>query len=265
MSLAVSIKNLSHKYEKNEILKNISFNIEKGSFFIIIGPNGSGKTTLLKNIAGMEKFSNGNISILEKNLKKYSTRELAKKIAFVPQTVSLDFPFSVFEIVRMGRSPHLGLLGSESDSDIQTIKKAMKFTDIEHLAKRKIHQLSGGECQRTSIARAICQEPQIMLLDEPTAALDIGHQTKIMDLMEKLKKEQGMTIIMISHDVNLAALYADNILVLKDGEVISQGNPKDVITYETLEIAYECVVLVDDSPFGNHPRISLVPEKYGRI
>jgi len=258
----VCFENVCHQYDKNDILKNISFNVPQGSFFIIIGPNGSGKTTLLKIIAGLEKPTSGTISILNQIVNKYSIKELAKVLAYVPQTSPVDFPFSVLDIVRMGRSPHLGLFGDENNDDIKIAEQAMIFTHTDHLANRKINQLSGGECQRVSIARAICQEPQILLLDEPTAALDLGHQTRVMDLMEKLKTERGMTIIMISHDVNLAALYGDNVLVLKDGEIIAQGTPNDVMTYETLEAAYQCVVLVDESPLGKHPRITLVPEKY---
>ncbi|MBF0449895.1 MAG: heme ABC transporter ATP-binding protein [Candidatus Magnetomorum sp.] len=264
MNTALCVENISHQYEKTDILKKVSFKVKQGSFCIIIGPNGSGKTTLLKTIAGMEKSKEGYISILGRNLKTYAIRELAKILAYVPQTASLDFPFSVFDVVRMGRSPHLGVLGNERESDIEIVQKAMVFTDIEHLAKRKMNCLSGGESQRVNIARAICQEPQIILLDEPTASLDLGHQTRIMDLMAKLKTDRGMTIIMISHDINLAALYGDQILILKEGEIVSQGAPKDVITYETIETTYECIVLVDESPLGGHPRVTLVPEKYGR-
>ncbi|KPA18274.1 iron-dicitrate ABC transporter ATP-binding protein [Candidatus Magnetomorum sp. HK-1] len=262
MNTVLSLENISHKYEQTDILKDISFKVNQENFFIVIGPNGSGKTTLLKTIAGIEKKYKGQIFISGRSLKEYSIGELARTMAYVPQTPPMDFPFSVFEVVRLGRSPHLGLLGSESKKDIEIAQKAMAFTDIEHLAKRKIHQLSGGECQRVNIARAICQEPKIILLDEPTASLDLGHQTQIMDLMEKLKTEQGMTIVMISHDVNLASVYGDHILILKDGKIVDQGPPIEVMTYQTIEFAYQCVVLLDKSPLGNHPRVTLVPEKY---
>ena len=162
----------------------------------------------------------------------------------------------------MGRSPHLGILGLEQEIDLEIAKQAIAFTGVEHLANRKMDQLSGGELQRVFLARAICQEPQIMLLDEPTASLDLAHQGKIMDLMEKLKKEKGVTIVMVSHDVNLAAMYADRLLLLKDGKIVSCGLPGEVLTYQTLEEAYGCKLLVDESPLGKSPRITLVPQKF---
>lgn len=162
----------------------------------------------------------------------------------------------------MGRSPHLGVLGLERKEDMELARQALAFTGMEHLAGRKLYQLSGGEQQRAFIARAICQQPQIMLLDEPTASLDLAHQVRVMDLMEKLKEEKGVTVIMVSHDVNLAAMYGDQLLLLKAGEIVSQGPPEEVLTFETLEKAYDCTLLVDKSPLGKLPRVTLVPGKY---
>jgi iron complex transport system ATP-binding protein len=138
----------------------------------------------------------------------------------------------------------------------------MALTGVAHLAQRRVTNLSGGEFQRVSIARAICQKPQILLLDEPTAALDLGHQIRIMDLMEKLKEERQLTVIMVSHDVNLAAMYASRLLLLKEGKIVSQGFPEDVLTYEKLEAAYDCPLLVDQSPLGKVRRITQVPQKF---
>ena len=140
--------------------------------------------------------------------------------------------------------------------------QAISFAGVEHLAHRRINQLSGGESQRVFIAKAICQEPEIILLDEPTASLDLAHQIKTMDLMEKLKKEKKMTVVMISHDINLAAMYGTCILLLKNGKIISLGSPEDVLTFETLEKAYGCKLLVDKSPVGLFTRITPVPQKY---
>ena len=130
---------------------------------------------------------------------------------------------------------------------------------MSHLADRKIDQLSGGERQRVFIARALCQEPRLLLLDEPTAALDLAHQIRVMDLMERLKRETGVTIVMVSHDVNLAAMYADRLLLLKAGRVVCLGKPRQVMTYDILESVYECPLLVDENPLGGMPRINLVP------
>jgi iron complex transport system ATP-binding protein len=216
----------------------------------------------MKVLSGIERFQRGHLNILKRSFQKYSRKALARKIAFVPQTIPVDFPFTVMELVLMGRSPHLGILGLEQSEDVDIADRAMSFTGIRHLAHRKIEQLSGGERQRVFIARAIAQEPEIMLLDEPTAALDIAHQITIMDLMEKLKKEKGLTVIMVSHDINLAAMYGDRLLILKEGNVVGMGAPETVLTYDTLEKAYGCQLLVDKSPLGAYPRITPVPGRY---
>ena len=162
----------------------------------------------------------------------------------------------------MGRSPHLGILALERDHDLELARKAMEFTGILSLADRKMDQLSGGERQRVFIARAICQEPGIMLLDEPTASLDLTHQIRIMDLMEKLRKEKGLTIVMVSHDINLAAMYATCLLLLKGGKAEGIGAPDEILTFKKLEQIYECPLLVDESPLGGFKRITLVPNKF---
>lgn len=162
----------------------------------------------------------------------------------------------------MGRSPYKGLLGFDDRTDLRIAQQAMAFTEVEHLSARKMGQLSGGEQQRVLIARAICQEPEIILLDEPTASLDLAHQVRVMDLMEQLQKEKGVTVIMVSHDINLACMYAQSLLLIKEGRIVSIGSPDQVLNYETLEKAYGCPLLVDQSPLGNFPRITLVPKRF---
>jgi len=236
--------------------------VATGNFFIIIGPNGSGKTTLLKVMAGILKSQTDQLEILNRPVDHYSRKALARTIAFVPQMIPVDFPFSVTEIVLMGRSPYLGMLGLEQEKDLEIAKQALTFTGVEHLAHRKLDQLSGGEQQRVFVAKAICQEPEIILLDEPTASLDLAHQVRLMDLMEKLKNERGITVVMVSHDVNLAAMYGDRLLLLDKGEIVNLGAPKEVLTFQTLEQVYGCTLLVDESPLGNCPRVTPVPRKY---
>jgi iron complex transport system ATP-binding protein len=262
---AIEIKDLSHSYNSLVVLSTITFSIQKGDFFIVIGPNGSGKTTLLKIISGLVKLQQGHITILDQSIQSYTRKALAQKIAYVPQMVSMDFPFTVLEVVLMGRSPHLGPLGLGQEKDIEIAAKAMAFTGVEHLTDRKLEQLSGGEQQRVLIARAICQDPEVILLDEPTASLDLAHQVRIMDMMENLKKEKNVTIVMVSHDVNLAAMYGENLLLLKEGRIVGRGRAKDVITYQVLEKAYGCTILVDESPIGEYPRVTLVPQKHMRV
>ena len=261
MKFAIEVKNLSHSYGNRTVLKNLSFPISMGDFFIIIGPNGSGKTTLMKTISGIEKLQKGQLVILDRPLQNYTRKALAKIIAFVPQMIPVDFPFTVSEVVLMGRSPHLGVLGLEQKKDLEIANQAMTFTGVEHLSKRRLDQLSGGELQRVFITRAICQESKIILLDEPTASLDLAHQVRVMDLMEKLKEEKKIAVVMVSHDVNLAAMYGDCLLLLKEGQIVSMGKPGAVLTYKTLEKAYDCMLLVDESPLGKFPQVTLVPQK----
>jgi len=202
MRPAVDVHKLGYRYGRSAILEDLSFSITAGVFFIVIGPNGSGKTTLMKIMAGHLRPRRGKISILGKSLRSYSRRQLACRMAYLPQLTRLDFPMSVKDLVLMGRSPHLGMLGLESDQDHRLAENAMRYTHVLHLSGRRMDQLSGGEQQRVLIARAICQQPEIILLDEPTAALDLAHQVAVMDLMERLKLEKNITVVMISHDVS---------------------------------------------------------------
>ena len=262
MNIAVNVKNVSYAFAGRPVIQNLSFSVAAADFFIIIGPNGSGKTTLLKIFAGLYRPRAGQTEILGRRITEYKPKSLARTIAMVPQQLPLDFPFTVAESVLMGRAPYHGALGIEDQRDFTIAKQAMAFTEVEHLADRRLDQLSGGEQQRVFIARAICQEPRIMLLDEPTASLDLAHQVRIMDLMERLKAEKQVTVIMVSHDVNIAALYADQLLLLKDGKILRSGLPREVLTFQNLEEAYGCELLVDESPLGDSPRITPVPGKF---
>ena len=262
MKNAIAVDRLSYAYGKNDVLKHVRFTVASGDFFVIIGPNGSGKTTLMKLMAGLEKLPEGHLSILGRELQNYKKKDLARKIAFVPQEVPTDFPFSVMGVVLMGRSPYQGTLGLERARDVEKARQAIAFTGVSHLADRKLNALSGGERQRVFIARAICQEPEIMLLDEPTASLDLAHQIRIMDLMEKLQQEKKITIVMVSHDLNLAAMYGTRLLLLNKGEIVKIGLPEEVLTFQTLEDAYGCTLLVDENPLGKFPRVNLVPGKF---
>jgi len=262
MKPSIQATSLHATYVSLSVLQDVSFSVPKGEFFIIIGPNGSGKTTLLKILSAIMPFQRGNLEISGIPMAKYSRRSLARIMALVPQTVPEDLPFTVRELILMARTPRMGLLGLEGDQDIRMAEEAMAFTGVGPLAERKMDQLSGGERQRVFIARAICQEPQIILLDEPTAALDLAHQVRIMDLMEKLRTEKGLTIVMVSHDINLAAMYGNRLMLLKKGRIVKMGLPGDVLTFETLEETYECPLLVDESPLGNFRRVTLVPRKF---
>ena len=258
---AIAVNDLFLSYRKTPILHNISLNIEPGEFFMIIGPNGAGKTSLLKAIAHLIPVDKGSIKILGRSLNNYSKRQLAQVAAMVPQQVATYFPFTVEETVLMGRSPHLGMFSLEGKEDLAITRQSMEFTDVAHLADRKLDQVSGGERQRVIIARAICQQPKIILLDEPTAALDPSHQLKIMDLMERLRREHQITVVMVSHDLNLAAMYGHRLILLKEGKIEKTGTPEEVLTEAQLISSYNCNLSVDHNPLTGTPRINLIPEK----
>ena len=262
MNTAIRAQDLSYQRSAYFFLDKLRFSIRKGEFFVIIGPNGSGKTTLMRLLSGIEPSGAGELEVMALPMGQYGRRKLAKTIAFVPQALPVDLPFTAAEVVLMGRAPHMGLLGLESPADMAVAGRVMSFTGLEHLAGRRLKELSGGECQRVFIARAICQEPQIMLLDEPTAALDLAHQLMIMDLLESLRKTKGVTVVMVSHDLNLAAMYADRLLLLKEGRMVRMGTPSEVLQRQILEETYGCRLVVDQSPVGQFPRISMISEKH---
>ena len=258
----LDINNISLNFRDKLILFNVSFSVSAGEFFVILGPNGAGKTSLLKVLSGLQNAQSGSVSVKDKNISEYRRRKLSQIIAMVPQHIEVGFPFTVADTVIMGRTPHLGILGMEGKNDFNIAEEAMKFTDVAYLSERKLFQLSGGELQRVIIARAICQQPEIILLDEPTTALDPAHQLKIMDLMEKFRREHGTTIIMVSHDLNLASMYGHRLLLLKEGRVVKTGDPRSVLNKELLEESYGCRMLVDESPLGHVARVTPIPDKY---
>ena len=262
MTSAVRAGDIAYRYSGSAVLQKVDLTVSQGEFFIIAGPNGSGKTTLLKILAGIFRSFDGDILIKDRPLQEYGKREFARVVAYVPQAVGDNFPFTVLQSALMGRTPHLGLLGIERAPDYKVAMDALIFTGVDHLAHRKIDQLSGGERQRVYIARAICQEPEILLLDEPTASLDPAHQVRIMDLMDRLRESRNMTVVMVSHDLNIAAMYADTILMLKEGKVVHRGKPGEVLVPEILEETYGCKMMVDESPAGPFPRVLPLPEKF---
>jgi len=256
---SVAVDSITVMAGGKKILDGLSCEAQHNDFLAIIGPNGAGKTTLLRALCGLTTLAQGKIRILEKKLTVYSRKKLAATVALVPQQMNLEFSFTVEETVLMGRSPHLGLLDQEKKEDYAIAWQAMEFTQVDHLALRRLDQLSGGERQRVMIARAICQQPKIMLLDEPTASLDPAHQLSIMQLMQRLREEEKMTVLMVSHDLNLAAMFASRVLLLKEGRKISSGLPAEIMTPENLQQAYGCAMHVDTHPVIGSPRVNLIP------
>ena len=254
----IEVNSISFCYHKDWVLQDVSFQIEKGEFIGVIGPNGSGKTTLLKILYRLLSPQKGEILFDLIPLKRMSRRDIAKRIAVVAQETHLLFPFSAMEIVLMGRSPYLGHWMFEDEKDLEIAKKAMEWTEVLPFSERAIDELSGGERKRVFIARALAQEPEVILLDEPTANLDIHHQIDFLDLILTLNREKGMTIVMASHDMNIASEFCDRLVLLQKGKIYKIGDPKEVITKENIERVYGCEVWVDQNPFSGMPRISLL-------
>ncbi len=255
MTIAVELKNIIFGYDKRKIVNDISLNIEAGSFTSIIGPNGSGKSTLLKIISSLISPDNGVVRFGGIDIRTMSQLDIARKVAVVPQENNIEYRFTVQDIVMMGRYPHLGRFQTESISDYKLVGNALEMTNTLHLKDRYINELSGGEKQRVIIARALAQQPKIILLDEPTSYLDIQHQVEVLELLERLNKEEGLTVIAILHDINLAARFSSNMILLKDGVIIGKGSPKEVIISENLKNAYEIDMIISKNPYSNSPYV----------
>lgn len=234
-------------YGASPVLKNANVQINKQDLVGIVGPNGSGKSTLLRAISRVLKPIHGKVLLDEKDLYQISAAEVARKIAVVSQEQGLDFPFTVRDVVMMGRIPHIKRFAREGPRDYQAVARAMELTDTGVLADRLVSELSGGEKQRVLLARALAQEPQILLLDEPTSYLDINYQIEIMELMARLRRDYGLTIIAVLHDLNLASRFSDYLLVMKNGCVHAVGTPHQVITSSMIKDVYGCEVRVESA------------------
>jgi iron complex transport system ATP-binding protein len=242
-------------------LSGISLSLEKGSFSGIIGPNGSGKTTLFRGVTSSIATLEGSVYLKGKNLQKLSLKERAQNIAIVSQFVDLD-QMSVEDYVLMGRMPYQNRFQFfESKDDLEKARNYMQLTDVLKHKDKLITELSGGEQQRAAIARALTQEPELLLLDEPTSHLDITHQVRILDLLHRLNQEMGLTVLMVIHDLNLASEYCDQLILFKEGQLFTQGTPEEVLTFDTIEKVYNTPVITRTNPYSNKPVIFLVSEK----
>lgn len=248
---AIQVKNLKFGYKRELTLRNLSFNVEKGKFISIIGPNGSGKSTLLKNLNHIYRPWEGKIMVEGIDINKLRVKELARKIALVPQDTVVDYEFTVEDIVLMGRHPYKGRFQREDENDYKIVKEALELTNTLELKDSVITEISGGERQRVIIAKALAQNPSIILLDEPTSHLDINHQIEILNLLKKLNEEKGTTIVLVIHDINLATRYSDEIIMLHEGKIIGSGTPEKVITKENIEFAYRLNVAIEKNKYTN--------------
>lgn len=238
----IRVNNLFFKYNLNDqkyILNNISFSIPQGKLVTILGPNGSGKTTVIKNIEKLLSPIKGAIYIDGKNIQKFKYKEISKKISYVHQQHKINFPFKVIDIVLMGRNPELKNFAIPNLYDVQKAVDALKQLGIEKIKDREYDKISGGQLQLVLLARALCTNAKIFLLDEPTAHLDFKNQIFILKKIKNLAKEKQLTVIITLHDPNLAYFFSDRIILLKDGKIISYGDTDIVVTEENLERLYD--------------------------
>lgn len=261
MDVLLKVTDLCGGYHKETIIQDISLDIRKGDFFGIIGPNGSGKTTLLRLMSRVLLPQKGTVSFQGRDISGMDLKEFCQRVAFVAQDTIIDFPFTVWEIVLMGRTPHLKRLQMETRADFAIAENALRMTDSLDLKEKRIDELSSGERQRIVIARALAQEPLLLFLDEPTSHLDIGHQVQVLDLLRKFNRDKNLTVVTVLHDLNLASEYCNRILLIDKGRIFKEGSPRQVLTYQNIEAVYKTVVVVNDNPITSKPYVMLVAKE----
>lgn len=261
MDTILKVDNLWGGYGRELVIKGVSFAIKRGEFLGIIGPNGSGKSTLLRLMSRVLTPQRGGVTFENKDITQMHLKDFCQKVSFVPQDTLINFSFTVQEIVLLGRIPHLKRMQMEGPRDYAVSEDALFLTDALHLKNRQIDELSAGERQRVIVAKALAQEPVLLFLDEPTAHLDIAHQLQILNLLKKLNLKNNLTIVVVLHDLNLAAEFCSRIILLNEGEVFKEGSPTEVLTYQNIERVYKTLVLVNKNPLSSKPYVVLVSER----
>jgi len=259
MEPILTLTKAGFRYGASWAVRGVDLDVFPGEMLGILGPNGSGKTTLLKLLDGMLHPHEGEVLVRGKIMVTLKRGEVAKVVAMVAQETFFRFDFSVLEVVLMGRFPHLGRLQFERTKDLEIAVNALRATHGLELSERSIHELSGGEKQRVLLARALAQEPGVILLDEPTSFLDLKFKKEIFDLIAGLTREKGLAVVLVSHDIDLVSQYCHRIVMLKNGSVHLTGTPDQVINAASIEAVYECAVLVDRNPITGKPRVHLKP------
>jgi iron complex transport system ATP-binding protein len=247
----LKVKNVEFGYNSTPVLDNISMELDRSEMVGIVGPNGAGKSTLIRCIDRILTPREGTILLDENNINKMTRMEIAKEMGYVPQTTTRVFPATVFDTVLMGRRPHLGW--KSSDEDMDKVLEILELMGIMELAMRDFNEISGGQQQKVLIARALAQESDILLLDEPTSNLDIRHQLEVMEIMKGIIGKKSISAIVAIHDLNLASRYTDRLLMLNGGRIFAAGNPESVLTVENIKRAYSVEVLVKSD--GERPYI----------
>jgi iron complex transport system ATP-binding protein len=259
----LSADHVSYTYDRRtgaqavSALRDVSVRIARGSLTGLIGPNGCGKTTLLKLLAGVFTPHSGSVTLDGRTLTSMSRRHVARRIAVVPQETHPSFEYTVLEMALMGRHPHLGPLQLEGPTDLAIAEEALAATGTSRLAQRSFMMLSGGEKQRVVIASALTQSPEVLLLDEPTASLDLGYQLEMGVLLQRLNKERAVTMVMATHDLNLAASLCDTLVLMRDGRVLASGSTDEVLTSATVRQLYDVEADVRMHQLAGH--LTVVP------
>ncbi len=254
----IDIADISFSFGKRQIFSGLSFNIERGEIFSIIGPNGCGKSTLLRLLRGQLKTESGEIFWDQQPLGQISTKKMALRVAVVPQSSSLTFPYTVRELVTMGRYPHRrNFLSLLDKTNLDAVDQAMTLADILPLAERPVTRLSGGEQQRVLLARALAQNSEVLFLDEATSHLDIDHQLELTELLVQLNRQQQITVVQISHDLDLAAAISDRMLLIAgDGHIVAIGPPDEVMTRDNLCQLFRFDIEITRNPLTGTPQVT---------
>ena len=255
--IKLEMQKVSFGYNHNLVLKDITLQVMPGEITGLIGPNGSGKSTIIKALSRVISPHSGKILVDGKDIAKIPRRELACLLGVVPQMPLLPSAFTAFEIVLMGRNPHLGLFQYEGCKDWTIVWQAMERTETQSLAKRRINELSGGEIQGLLIARVLAQETKAILLDEPTANLDIGRQVEILDLIKNLCLENNLAVLLALHDLNLASQYCNRLFLINNGQVHAEGTPEEVITAHNIKEVFGADRCVYAHPVNSRPIVLL--------
>jgi iron complex transport system ATP-binding protein len=251
------IRSISVSYGEIEILHELSLDVNTGEVVSLIGPNGAGKTTMMRAISGVIPVKSGSVHVDDEDLSVTPIAERARLLAVVPQARKLPPEYTVQQSVLMGRTPYLGWLGNPSPGDIEKVQWAIDRTRLSELANRRVDELSGGEQQLVLVARALAQDAPVMLLDEPTAHLDLRHQATILDLVHSLARERGLAVLMSLHDLNLVSIFSDRIALLDDGNILAVGQPKEVINQQYLSKVYQVPLDIIPHPHRDIPIVLL--------
>ena len=257
----LTVRNLDYVYGGRRPVRalfDVSLTLKQGEIAALLGPNGCGKSTLLRTMGGLLAPQRGTVSIARRDVHALAPRQRALRIAFVPQRVTVDFPFTVGEVVMMGRAPHQGALGIEQQGDMQVVRSCMRAMRVEHLEARRMNEISGGEAQRVILAQALAQETPLLLLDEPTSHLDIKFQVEIMEILTDLNRQRRLTVLVSLHDLNLAAAYCSRMFLMSQGAIVAEGSSKEVLTEHVLTEVYGTRVRVAPHPDQDHPLVTLV-------